>query len=106
MFNNHYCHSVIMSQSDEVKVENKTVRIPATAYYKAVEITGILSAIAGHSYSLSEVISEIITQSHTTWYPQLIQIMQDEKKRAEMRIALQNNLKFRESLDKTLKIRK
>jgi len=95
-----------MSQSDEVKIENKTIRIPATAYYKAVEITGILSAIAGHNYSISEIVSEIITGSHTTWYAHLIQIMQDEKKREEMRTSLQNNLKLMEGLEKTLKIRK
>ena len=95
-----------MSQSDEVKIENKTVRIPATSYYKAVEITGLLSAIAGHNYSLSEIVSEIITGAHTTWYAHLLQIMQDEKKREEMRTILQNNLKFMEGLDKNLKIRK
>jgi len=97
---------VIMSQSDEVKIENKTVRIPATAYYKAVEITGILSAIAGHNYSISEIVSEFITAYHSVWYSQLILIMQDEKKRAEMRESLQKNLNLYETLGKNLKIRK
>jgi len=95
-----------MSQSDEVKIENKTIRIPATSYYKAVEITGLLSAIAGHNYSLSEIVAEIIAQYHTVSYPHLVTTMQNEKKRDEMRIALQKNLEFTEGLDKTLKIRK
>lgn len=95
-----------MSQSDEVKIENKTIRIPATAYYKAVEITGILSAIAGHNYSLSEIVAEIITTYHTASYPVLIQTLHDEKKRMEMREGLQNSLKLVGELDKNLKIRK
>jgi len=106
MFICDFCIYVTMSRNDEVKIENKTVRIPATAYYKAVEITGMLSAIAGHNFSLSEIIVEIITTSHTAWIPQLIETMQDEKKRAIMRAKLQDNVKFREGLDKTLKIRK
>jgi len=95
-----------MSQSDEVKIENKTIRIPATAYYKAVELTGMLSAIAGHNYSLSEITAEIIHMYHTSLYPQLAEVFQDEKKRAAMREILQKNVELREGLDKSLKIRK
>lgn len=97
---------MIMSQNDEVKIENKTIRIPAAMYYKAVEITGMLSAIAGYNYSLSEIVSEMITMCHTSWYPQLTGTIQDEKARATMRADLQKNLEFKEGLDKTLKIRK
>ena len=95
-----------MSQNDEVKIENKTIRIPATSYYKAVEITGVLSAIAGHNYSLSEITAEIIDMYHSISYPQLTAVLQDEKKRATMRADLQKHLELREGLEKTLKIRK
>ena len=97
---------MIMTQNDEVKIENKTIRIPATAYYKAVEITGTLSAIAGHNYSLSEITAEIIAAYHTLVYPQLAATLQNEKQRATMRAVLQKNIELREVLAKTLKIRK
>jgi len=95
-----------MTQPDEVKIENKTIRIPATAYYKAVEVTGVLSAIAGHNYSLSEVTAEILNLYHILWYPQLAEILQNEKKRAAVREILQKNVELREGLEKSLKIRK
>ena len=95
-----------MSQNDEVKIEKKTIRIPANVYYKAVELTGLLTVIAGHNYSLSEIVSDIIGLYHTQMYPQLTACIQDEKKRAEMKDILQKSLKIRDEIDPNLKIRK
>jgi len=95
-----------MSQNDELKIENKTIRIPAHVYYKAVELTGLLTVIAGHNYSLSEIVSDIIGLYHTEMYPRLAECIQDEKKRAEMKATLQKSLQIRSEIDPNLRIRK
>ena len=56
-------------------IEYKTIRIPATAYYKLVELTGLMSAALGYNFSISDTASWTIQNTHQQYYERLTKVV-------------------------------
>lgn len=95
-----------MSQSDEIKPEYKTIRITAGTYYKLVELTGLLSAVAGENFSLSQIADLLLIACHGTAHPQLLATIKDPKLVEQYRENLKKELFPMLQLFKDVKIKK
>ncbi len=91
---------------DEIKPEFKTIRISAASYYKLMELTGLISALSGKNFSLTEVGDSIIAFCHQVWYPGLIDCMSTPKKREIARAEFLKGLNNWYDALKDVKIRK
>ncbi|KAG2478340.1 MAG: hypothetical protein NPMRTH1_580001 [Nitrosopumilales archaeon] len=81
-----------MAIKDEIKPEYKTIRISAGSYYKLVELTGLISALAGYNYSITQIGDGIIAFFYQVWYPELLDHMSSPKKRDAAREVLQERI--------------
>lgn len=64
-----------MSQSDSIKPEFKTIRIPANSYYKLIELTGIVNAVTGVNFAISDVASFLVEAIYQSAYPEFLKLM-------------------------------
>lgn len=81
-----------MAIKDEIKPEYKTIRITAGSYYKLVELTGLISAVSGRNFSITEMGDSIIAYCYQVWYPELLGLMSSPKKRDAARAVIQENI--------------
>ena len=95
-----------MTQKDEVKTEYKTIRVSAGNYYKLVELAGMLSALGGYNFSLTQLADGMIALCHQSWYPEMMNIMNNPQKLKEFRPLVQANLNQWYTAFKDVKIRK
>ena len=94
-----------MSQDDAVKIEHKTIRLSAIAYYKLAELTGLVAVIRGKDTSISEIASEAITILHQYLYPFFLNVINNPKDLLRFRDEFQKNSNQMSELIKNIKIK-
>ena len=93
-----------MIEPEEIKPEYKTIRVSASSYYKLVELTGIMNIVSGLNISMTTMADWIIIATHTNWFPQYLQIVNDPKKLKKTRAEVQDNVKKILDIVKNVKI--
>lgn len=64
-----------MSNEESLPEEWKTIRVPATSYYKLVELSGLLTAVLGIKVPMSSIANWAITIYHDEYYIKLRDVM-------------------------------
>lgn len=77
-----------MSQSDSIPAVNKTIRIPVDDYHELVELTGLLSAVMGHNFSISETASWAIQNTGQQYHEKLVNLIGNSSEIKKLREAL------------------
>ena len=74
-----------MGEVETALSEWKTIRIPATGYYKLAEVSGLLTAVMGTKVPMSVVAGWAITSYHDALYQHLKEIMADPDRIQQVR---------------------
>jgi len=74
-----------MSNKETTVEEWKTIRIPATAYYKLAELSGLMTAVFGMKIPMSVIANWAIIVYHDEYYLKLRNTMMKPKKIKEIR---------------------
>ena len=93
-----------MSQSDVIKTEYKTIRLPAQSYYKLVELTGMVNLATGVNFSISQVASFLVDASHENAYPEFKKLINNPTQLKKVQQEAQQGLKQAMELIKDLRI--
>ena len=93
-----------MSQSDSIKPEFKTIRIPASSYYKLVELTGMVNAVTGVNFSISDVSHFIIELIYQNAHPEFLKLMNNPQALQKNKEQFQQGVKQIYDLFKNVKI--
>ena len=80
--------------SDETQVEWKTIRIPASSYYKLVEMSGFLSIIMETRVALSFLASIIIEAIYTSSRASMVDTISNPKKLEKARKQAKGELEY------------
>lgn len=94
-----------MSQSDTIKPEFKTIRMPASSYYKLVELTGMVNAVTGVNFSLSDISSMLIELIYQNSYPEFLKLINDPEALQKNKEQFQEGTKKVYDLFKNVRIR-
>ena len=96
--------NVIMSQGDEIKPEFKTIRIPASSYYKLVELTGMLNVLTGLNFSIAQTAAYLIENNHEVAYPEFKKLLNKPTELKRIKSEAQQSVKQVWELIKDVKI--
>lgn len=94
-----------MSQSEQIKPEYKTIRVPAATYYKIVEITGMVNAITAINFSISDVVAVITKAIYQNAYPNWLNLINDPEALQKNKEQFQKGAKQIYDLLKNVKIK-
>ena len=94
-----------MSQSDIIKPEFKTIRMPASSYYKLVELTGMINAVTGVNFAISDVASFLIEIIYPNAYPEFLKLMNNPTALQKNKEEFQQGVKQMFDLFKNVKIK-
>jgi len=95
----------MLSQGEEIKIEFKTIRMRATSYYKLVELTGMMNALTGINFSISDVASFLTDAIYQSAYPGLVKLMNDPQALQKNKEQFQQGVKQIYDLFKNVKIK-
>lgn len=65
----------LMSDKETTVEEWKTIRIPATSYYRLAELSGLLTAVLGTRIPMSVIANWAVIVYHDEYYPRLRKLM-------------------------------
>lgn len=93
-----------MSQSDTIPMEYKTIRLEASAYYKLVELTGMVNIATGMNFSISQLATLLVQTSYDNAYPEFKKLINNPTLLKKTQQESQQGLKQALELIKDLKI--
>ena len=85
---------MVSQVSEEVEIEWKTLRLPATSYYKLTELMGFMSVIMESKIALSFMASMIIDSSYASMYPALLRIVSNPQELGKARAQAKESIEY------------